>query len=62
MSKTKTLRARLDDAKIIEQAVRVLAAELQREVTVSELIRELVKYVPEASKGIKKRFTETSEK
>ncbi len=51
--KTKSIRARIDDAAKIEQASRELAAELQRQVPVSELISELTDYLEDAKKRIK---------
>lgn len=61
MSKTKTVRIKHDDAFIIEQAVRELAAELQAEVRVSDFLTELTKHVPAAKEAIKKRFKKTSQ-
>jgi hypothetical protein len=55
MSKTKTIRAKVEDAFLIEQTSRELAAELQTEITVSMLMEELVKYVPQAKEKIKER-------
>lgn len=52
--KTKSVRARVQDAEILEQTARVLAAELQRQVTVSEVINALMKGLEDAKKEIKK--------
>lgn len=60
MSKTKTVRMKHDDAFLIEQTVRELAAELQTEIKVSDFLTELTKHVPEAKEAIKKRFNKTS--
>ena len=53
--KTKSVRARLEDAARIEQASRELAAELQRKVTVSEIISELMECLDDAKNRIKKK-------
>ena len=53
--KTKSIRARIDDAKILEQISRELAVELQRQVPVSELVNELMEYKDDAKETIKKR-------
>lgn len=58
--KTKSIRARLDDAAKIEQASRELAAVLQRQVSVSELISELMECLDDAKKRIKKRADKVS--
>lgn len=57
MAKTKQLRAIIEDAKIIEQTSRELSAKLQEEVKVSEIIKGLIKYVPEVEKEIVKNRT-----
>lgn len=62
MSKTKTVRMAHDDAFIVEQAVRELAAELQMEIKVSELLRELTNYVPEAKEKLKAKIESASSK
>lgn len=62
MSKTKTVRMAHDDAFIVEQAVRELAAELQMEIKVSELLKELTHYVPEAKEKLKAKIESTSSK
>tara|TARA_B100001059_G_C17742647_1_gene532535 strand:- start:372 stop:545 length:174 start_codon:yes stop_codon:yes gene_type:complete len=56
MSKTKTIRVKYSDAFIIEQAVRELAAELQREIKVSDFLTELTKHAETAKKDIKSQF------
>ena len=53
--KTKSIRARLGDAAMLEQSSRELAAELQRQVTVSEVVSELMEYLEDAKKKIKER-------
>ena len=53
--RTKTIRAKNEDAFLIEQAARELAAELMREVNVSELMSELVKGIENAKKNIKEK-------
>jgi hypothetical protein len=61
MSKTKTMRITPDDAFIVEQAARELAAELQMEVKVSEVLKELVVYVPKAKETLKRKLSKVSE-
>jgi len=57
--KTKSIRARLADAATLEQTSRELAAQLQRKVTVSELINELLEFIDNAKSNItKKEVTE----
>jgi hypothetical protein len=51
--KTKSVRAQLEDAGILEQTARELAAELQRQVTVSEIIHELMEGIGNAKGRIK---------
>jgi hypothetical protein len=53
--KTKSVRARIGDAARIEQVSRELAAEIQRQVSVSEVISELMEYLENAKEKIKKR-------
>lgn len=50
---SKTIRIEVKDAFKIEQAVRELAAEMQQEVRVSNLMTELVKDVPSAKERVK---------
>jgi hypothetical protein len=59
---TKTIRIKEDDAKILEQAVRVLAAELQQEIKLSDLLHELTKEVESAKERIKTRIIKVSQK
>jgi len=58
--KTKSIRAKVDDAKIIENLSRTLAVELQRNVTVSEIIHELMEDIENAEKRIKDKNGATS--
>lgn len=58
--KTKSIRAKLDDAAKIEQASRELAAELQRIVPVSELVGELMDGLEDAKKRVRKKATRAS--
>lgn len=51
--KTKSIRARIEDAKLIEQASRELAVELERVVTVSEVVAELMECLDNAKEKIK---------
>ena len=51
--KTKSIRARLQDAAILEQECRVLSAELQRQVPVSELVNGLMRNLEDAKERIK---------
>jgi len=62
LSKTKTLRAKVDDAFIVEQAVRELAAELEQEVNVSELMVELVKGIKDAKERTKEKIIKSRKK
>ena len=62
MSKTKTWRAKVDDAFIVEQAVRELAAELEQEVNVSELMVELVKGIKDAKERTKEKIIKSRKK
>jgi glycerol-3-phosphate dehydrogenase len=59
MSKTKTLRAKIADAFLVEQAVRELAAELEQEVHVSELMIELIKGIEDAKKRTKDKIVKS---
>ena len=58
--KTKSIRARIGDVEILEQASRVLAVKLQRKVTVSEIINEIMEDLENAKKRIEKRNDEIS--
>ena len=58
--KTKSIRARVDDAAIMEQECRVMSAELQRQVPVSELINGLMDYLENAKEKIKTTAITTS--
>jgi hypothetical protein len=60
MSKTKTMRIKYDDAFIIEQAVRELAADLQKEITVSDFLSELIKDVEKSKERYKEKINKTS--
>jgi len=60
MSKTKTIRARHEDAYVIEQAVREVAAKIGIEVKVSDLMKELIKHVPEARKDLENKIKNNS--
>ncbi len=57
--KTKSIRARLDDAAKIEQASRELAAELQRIVPVSEVVAELMEELENAKERVKSKAKKT---
>ncbi len=58
--KTKPVRISIENAFAIEQAARELAAELQRDVTVSNIMDELVKDVPNAKERVKRKISEIS--
>lgn len=58
--KTKTIRAKLEDAQQIEQVARELAAELQQVIKVSDVVEEMTKDVKNAKERIKKRVNQTS--
>ena len=60
--KTKSIRAKLEDAKKIENASRTLAVELERNVTVSEIVEELTKGIENAKKRIKEKDAKISQK
>jgi hypothetical protein len=62
MSKTKTVRMTYEHAFIVEQAVRELAAELQMEIKVSDFLKELTEYVPEAKARLKEKIKSTGGK
>jgi hypothetical protein len=53
--KTKSIRICVRDALEIERATRELAVELDRAVSNSEVIGELVKYLEEAKNNIKNK-------
>ena len=58
--KTKSIRAKIEDAKKIEQVSRELAVLLERTVTVSEIVEELTKGIESAKKRIEKGNDKTS--
>jgi len=58
--KTESIRARINDAKKIKNLSRVLAVELERNVTVSEIIHELMEGLEDAKKRIKEKNDTTS--
>jgi len=58
--KTESIRARVEDAKILKQECRVLSAELQRQVSVSELVNGLMEYLENAKEKIKNTTEQTS--
>lgn len=58
--KTKTIRAKLEDAKTIEQVARELAAELQQVVKVSDVVEEMTRKIEDAKERIKKRISKAS--
>ena len=58
--KTKSIRARVEDAAKIEQASRELAAELERIVPVSEVVSEIMECLDDAKKRIKKKARKIS--
>ena len=60
MNKTKTIRVKCDDAFLIEQSSRELAAELQKEISVSDFMTELVKHAEKAKEGYKNGVIKTS--
>jgi hypothetical protein len=60
--KTKSIRARIADAEILEQTCRVLSAELQRQVPVSELINGLMENIESAKERIKTTTERPSKK
>jgi hypothetical protein len=53
--KTKSIRAKIEDAEKIEDATRILAVELRRNVKISEIVEELTKNINEAMENIKKK-------
>jgi hypothetical protein len=53
--KTKSIRAKIEDAEKIENATRMLAVELRRNVKISEIVEELTKNIDEAIENIKKK-------
>lgn len=58
--KTKSIRARIEDAKQLEQLSRELAVKLQRQVPVSEVVNALMEYMDDAKKKIEKGANKTS--
>jgi hypothetical protein len=62
MKKTKTIRIKVNDAFVIEQASRELAAELQEEISVSDFITELIKYAEKAKEDYQKKAKGISKK
>jgi hypothetical protein len=48
MSKTKSIRAQIGDAELMEQAARELAVKFERTVNSNEIIHALVSYLPKA--------------
>ena len=58
--KTKSIRAKIEDAEKIEQLSRVLAVELERKVTVSEIVSELMEGLKNAEKRIKTKNGKSS--
>jgi len=58
--KTESIRARIEDAKILKQECRVMSAELQRQVPVSELVNGLMEYLESAKEKIKNTTGEVS--
>ncbi len=52
--KTKSIRAKIEDAAAIEQASRELSVELQRRVTVSEVVNKMMECLNYAKERIKK--------
>jgi hypothetical protein len=60
MNKTKTIRVKCDDAFIIEQSSRELAAELQKEISVSDFMTELVKHAEKTKEDYKNGAVKTS--
>lgn len=60
--KTKSIRAIIKDAEKIEQTSRELAAKLQRKVTVSEIVHELMECLEDAKKRIESKANNISKK
>jgi DNA-directed RNA polymerase specialized sigma subunit len=58
--KTKSIRALVSDAEKIEQASRELSAELQKRVTVSQIVNKLMECLEDAKEAIKKENDGTS--
>jgi hypothetical protein len=52
--KTKSIRARVEDAKKLQQTCWELSADVQREITVSELINGLMECLESAKERIKR--------
>ena len=57
---TKTMRLSIENAFAIEQAARELAAEMQQDITVSNIMDELVKEVPNAKERVKNKIAKIS--
>ena len=57
---TKTMRLSIENAFAIEQAARELAAEMQQDITVSNIMDELVKDVPNAKERVKNKIAKIS--
>lgn len=60
--KTKSVRAIISDAKILEQTARELAAELQMQVPVSSIIHGLMECLENAKEKIKRDAEQIGEK
>ncbi len=58
--KSKSVRARIEDAEKIEQISRELSANLQRKVPVSEVISELMECLNDAKKRIENKAVKVS--
>ena len=53
--KTKTIRVRTEDAFIIEQRARVLSADMERDITVGEVFKEMIKDIDKVDIKDKKK-------
>lgn len=53
--KSKTIRVDIDDAMLIEQRARELAAKLRRDVSVSEVFHEIIKGIENVKIEAKKK-------
>jgi len=58
--KTKSIRATIEDASLIEQASWELSAEIQKRVTVSDIVHELTECLESAKEKIKNKNNRTS--
>jgi len=58
--KTKTIRISIENAFAIEQTARELAAEMQQEIIVSQIMDELVKELPNAKERVKNKINKAS--